>query len=283
MPFDFKAAIAASQKDLDNRCLNLLLLGSSGNGKSYAQGTFGVKTLYLYTSKEDHGPASASSASPEGNVQAVRLDVDETGKQLNADETYKRLLTILTDVEGIKQAGFGAISIDSATEIEEVIKSTTDYNRMLEAKYKGVESYAGPLVLSMFRPILAALKTLALNLGIHSCVTCILDVQEYGDDGAILASKPSLAGYNVATGLCQMFADVIVVGKMKRSDGSIGYPFQVGAQVSKSTQDFKTKEVRKTHNFNVRLTGCDMSTFPEAIPSNLAQLIRCKKAKKYAD
>lgn len=281
MSFNFDAAIAAAKKDQENRCLNLLLLGSSGNGKSYAQGTFGVKTLYLYTTKEDHGPASASSAAPDGNVSAVRLDIDEDGKRLSADDTYKRLLTILGDVDGIKKAGFGAVSIDSATEIEELIKGTSEYNAILQAKYKGVESYAGPIVLSMFRHILTALKTLRLELNIHSCMTCILDVQEYGDSGAIVASKPSLAGYNVATGLCQMFADVMVVGKMKRPDNTVGYPFQIGAQVSKSTQDFKTKEVRKTHNFNIRLTGCDMSTFPEAIPANLALLIKCKQAGKF--
>lgn len=285
MSFNFDAAIAAAKKDQENRCLNLLLLGSSGNGKSYTQGTFGVKTLYLYTTKEDHGPASASSLENVkqfgDNVKPVRLDIDETGKQLSADETYKRLLTILNDLAGIKKAGFGAVAIDSATEIEELIKSTTEYNSLLQAKYKGVESYAGPIVLSMFRPIISALKTLRLELNVHSCMTCILDVQEYGDNGAIVASKPSLAGYNVATGLCQMFADVMVVGKMKRPDGTPGYPFQVGAQVSKSTQDFKTKEVRKTHNFNIRLTGCDMSTFPDAMPSNLSLLIKCKQAGKF--
>lgn len=279
--FNFDAAIAAAKKDQENRALNLLLLGSSGNGKSRAQGTFGVKTLFLYSSKEDHGAASAGAAVGGENVNAVRIDVDEKGNKLSPDDTYKRLLSILTDVEGIKKQGFGAVSIDSATELEEIIKGTSEYAALLQAKYKGVESYAGPLVLSMFRPIIGALKTLRLDSDIHSCMTCILDVVEYGPQGEIAASKPSLAGYNVATGLCQMFGDVMVIGKMNRPDGTVGFPFQVGAQVSKSTKDFATKEVRKTHNFNIRLTGVDMSTFPEAITSNLALLIKCKKAGKF--
>lgn len=287
MSFNFSAAIAASQKDLKNDCLNLIILGSSGNGKSYALGTFGVKTLYLYTTKEDHGPKSAiASAERLGlpdNVVPIRLDVDDDGTSLSADATIERLLTILRDVKGIKEQGFGAVAIDGGTELEEVIKSTSEYKALLAAKYKGQESFAGPLVLSAFRPIVAALKTLRNEANVHGALTVILDVLEYDANGAIVAAKPSLAGYNVATGLCQMFGDIIVVGKVKRPDGTEGYPFQMGALVTRTTKDFQTKEVRKTHNFNIRLTGCDMSTFPEMMAPNLAQLIRCKKEKKYVD
>lgn len=284
--FNFSAAIAASQKDLKNDCLNLIILGSSGNGKSYALGTFGVKTLYLYTTKEDHGPKSATASAERlgtENVVPIRLDVSDTGEALSADATMERLLSILRDVRGIQEQGFGAVAIDGGTELEEVIKNTSEYKALLAAKYKGQESFAGPLVLSAFRPIVAALKTLRNDANVHGAMTVILDVLEYDASGAIVAAKPSLAGYGVATGLCQMFGDIVVVGKVKRPDGTEGYPFQMGALVTRTTKDFQTKEVRKTHNFNIRLTGCDMSTFPEMMASDLSQLIRCKKAKKYVE
>lgn len=283
MSFDFSSAVAEAKKDIESDALFLLLLGQPGGGKSYAQGTFGVKTLYLYTGAECHGPKSATkSALRKGQTDVivpVRIDADNS----TPDQAYKRLLTILTDIEGIKKLGIKAITLDGATEIEAIIRGTTDYKNIVQNQYKGVESYAGPAVLALFRPILTALRNLRVQLGIHVCMTCILDVTEYAIDGAIASAKPTLAGYNVAMGLIQWFDDRIVVGKMKRGDGSVGYPFQLGSEITRSTQDFKTKEIRKIHHVNIQLSGCDMTSFPEAIPSDLSLLIKYKEAGKFVE
>ncbi len=106
--FDFTKAMKDAQQDLDNKSLFLFLLGSSGNGKSYAQGTFGVKTLYLYTQGESHGPKSASVLGKD-NIVPVCIDRDGD-KDLTPDEALNRLNSILDNLEGIKEANIQARS-----------------------------------------------------------------------------------------------------------------------------------------------------------------------------
>ncbi len=286
MSLDLTALVNAGKKVLDNKNVSGIILGASGNGKSRACGTFGVKTLYLYTGGETHGPASAEVGATlhgSGSVHPVRLDSRDgspDGEILTPDETYQHLLSILTAKDQIKKLGVGAIAIDGASEIETLICSTSAYKARVAAEYKGNTSFAGPVVLGMFRPILAALQKLQAELNIHYVITCILNIRELGDNGQILDAEPKLAGYNVATGLIQQFPDVLVIGRV--SDGEREVPMlQFGAHVHKSSKDFTTKEVRKLHNFNIRVTGVDLSEAPEMLKPNFARLIEFKKAGKY--
>lgn len=277
MSLDLGAMIKEGQKVLDNKCVSAIILGASGNGKSRACGTFGVKTLYLYTGGETHGPASAALGGSE--ILPIRIDFDK-GQVLSPDDSFKRLLDVLGATTQLKALGIGAVAIDGASEIETLICSTSAYKARVAAEYKGNTSFAGPVVLAMFRQILAALQKLQSDLNIHYVITCILNIRELGDNGQIADAEPKLAGYNVATGLIQQFPDVLAIGRV--SNGEKEEPLlQFGAHVHKSSKDFTTKEVRKLHNFNIRVTGVDLSEAPEMIKPNFARLIEFKKAGKY--
>lgn len=277
MSLDLGAMIKEGQKVLDNKCVSAIILGASGNGKSRACGTFGVKTLYLHTSSEAHGAQSAAL----GGSEIVPICIDSTANGLlTPDEAYKRLLGILEAADQLTKLGIKAIAIDGASEIENIITSTNVYKARVASEFKGVSSFAGPVVLSMFRPILSALQQLQASHGIHYVVTCILNIKGLGENGEIADAEPKLAGYNVATGLIQQFPDVLAIGRV--SDGEKEVPMlQFGAHVHKSSKDFTTKEVRKLHNFNIRVTGVDLSEAPEMIKPNFARLIEFKKAGKY--
>jgi hypothetical protein len=270
MSFNFEKAITDAKKDLNNNKLALVLLGSSGNGKSYAQGTFGCKTLYLYASGESHGPKSAASV---GGANIVPVCIDRDGeKALTADESYQRLLDILNNVD--KKHGFGAISIDGASEIETIIRNTTQFKQKAKTTFD-----EGPVTLSLFRPILMQLKTLQRDQGVHFCMTCGLNVRDVGDTGEIIESTPALHGFQVATGLIQQFDDVMVIGRMQKSE-KVGYRLQLLAGVTKTTKDFKTQEVRKTVNFSPRLTGVDITALPGTMEADLSKLITMKAGGK---
>ncbi len=272
MSFDFTQAIKEAQTDLTNKSLFLLLLGQSGSGKSYAQGTYGLKTLYLYTQGENHGPASAATL---GGANAVPVCIDRVGGAvLSPEDSLARLDTILDDITSIKKHGFQAIAIDGATEIEALIRGTAKF-KVISAKNSFEE---GPATLLVFRGILNKLKKLQRETGIHVCMTCALTVREYGEDNAIIDSTPQLVGFQVATGLVQQFGDVLVVGRMVKNDKS-AHRFQLMAGVNKTTKDFKTKEVTKTFNFSPRITGTDITALPRTLDANLAGIIAIKEGK----
>lgn len=278
MAFDFAKAVAEAQTDIKNKSLFLMLLGSSGNGKSYAQGTFGVKTLYLYTQGESHGPKSAAAVGGE-NVVAICLD-RETGKELTPDEALKRLHSILDDVDGLKKAGFKALAIDGASEIESLIRGTVKFKALTttdSGKHNGFAE--GPATMAQFRDIMIKLKRLHRELGLHVCMTCILNVKEYAEDGTILDSTPQLSGYAVATGLVQQFDDVMIIGRMTRK-GQIAYRLQLLAGGSKKTTDIVTQQVKKTFNFSPRLTGQDVLSLGETLEANLGALVKLKEGSK---
>jgi hypothetical protein len=277
MSLNLDALIKEGKKSLENKAVAAILLGASGNGKSRMCGTFGVKTLYLYTGGETHGPASAALGGSE--ILPVRIDF-ENGQQLSPDDSYKRVLDILGSTEQLKKLGIGAVALDGASELETLITNTNAYKARVAAEYKGNTSFAGPVVLGMFRSILVALQKLQADLGIHYVITCILNIRELGDNGQISDAEPKLAGYNVATGLIQQFPDVLAIGRV--SNGEREEPMlQFGAHVQKTTKDFTTKEVRKLHNFNIRVTGVDLSEAPEMLKPNFARIIEFKKASKY--
>jgi hypothetical protein len=277
MSLDFAAMIQEGKKSLENKNVAAILLGASGNGKSRACGTFGVKTLYLHTSSESHGAQSAAMGGSE--IVPICIDRDK-GVPISPDDSYKRILDILGSTEQLKKLGIGAVALDGASEIETIITGTNLYKSRVAAEYKGNTSFAGPVVLSMFRSILVALQKLQADLGIHYVVTCILNIRELGDNGQISDAEPKLAGYNVATGLIQQFPDVLAIGRV--SNGEREEPMlQFGAHVQKTTKDFTTKEVRKLHNFNIRITGVDLSEAPEMLKPNFARIIEFKKASKY--
>jgi len=273
--FDFDASVKESRGGLKNDKLGLLVLGQSGSGKSTVAGTFGCKTLYLYTTGESHGVVSANTQS--ANVYPVCLDFAD-GKALTADLAYQRLLDIIGDSEGIKKAGFGAIVIDGATEVETMIRATNKW-RLGCLTDKGKHSgYAeGPVTLVLFRPVIDGLKRLQRDLGIHFLVTCILDVQATADNGEVRESKPRMLTFNVADGVLQQFGDIVVVGRMSKDD-LVSHRFQFLAGVSRESKDL-SGVVKKLTNFNPRIAGLLLEDLPRTTKADLSVLIELKASK----
>jgi hypothetical protein len=164
MAFDFKAAISSAKKDLSSNNLFLLLLGASGSGKSHSIGTLGVKTLYLYTKTEDHGPKAAAMT---GGSNVVPLSIDTDGdSNLSSDATLERLSSILSDTDGLKANGFKAIVIDSMTDLETIFRSSTKVKATV-LKNKFAE---GPALADMFKDLIITLKSVQQATGVHVMV-----------------------------------------------------------------------------------------------------------------
>lgn len=282
---DFNKAVQFGLNQIKSSKLALILLGPSGAGKSSICGTLGVRTLFLYSIAEEHGPANAMQFSKNKNVLPYPYDVNiSTGEMLSPDLAYKNLLDILKDTEGLKKQKIGAIVVDGATQVETMIQSTTQWSEAVARNYKGNASYAGPITLAMFRPILTSLSTLRKELDIHYVMTGILHVKELGEDGSLLEASPSLAGYNVAEGLIQNFPDVLMIGAMKNPKGILAPRIQLHSSVTKTTSDFKTKEVRKILNCSNRLTGIKMDLAPTTtLPPNLALIAKIKADGKFPE
>lgn len=267
--FDFEKALKDAKKDLDNHLLRALVLGPSGSGKSTLLGTFGCRTLYLYTTGESHGPVAASS----NGADIIPVCIDRDGDTvLAADESYNRLLTILGSGDQIKKMGVGAIAIDGATELETIIRQTTKWRKACETDKGKHNGFAEPAAtLMMFRAVLDALRKLQLDLGIHYAMTCILDVKELADNGEILESTPRLTGYSVAEGLCQQL-EYFAVGRMTKGD-KVSHRIQFMAGVTKASKD-QVGRIKKTLNFNPRLFG--VNTPPATLDADLSKVIDLK-------
>lgn len=275
--FDFSKAFEEAKQDMDNKKLFLVLLGASGNGKSFSQGTFGVKTLYLYTQGESHGPRAASTL---GGANIVPVCIDRNGdKSLTADEGLKRLHEILDDTESLQKNKFGAISVDGFSELEDLVRNSTKFKIMTTTESGKHNGYAeSSATLFQLKEIIAKLKRLQRVLNVHVCVTEILTVKELNEEGLILDSSPQLIGYSVATGVLQQFDDVMIVGRMQKKD-KMSYRFQLLAGSTKTSIDGVTHEIKKTFNFSPRLTGVDILSLPTTLEANLSSLAKIKEGK----
>ena len=282
MSFDFSKAIKDAESDLKNKKLFLLLLGASGNGKSYALGTFGVKTLYLYMASESHGLTSSASQAGK-NLVPVCIDrvQDSDGKevQLTPDLAIGRLHEILDSTEGMKKMGIQAIAVDGVTELEAAIRETSKYRQMTTTENGKHNGFAeGSATLFQFREIIKKLNRAQREIGVHVAMTCILTIKAMNEEGLITDSSPHSSGYSVATGIIQQFSDVMVVGKMKKKD-KIAYRFQLVAEANRTSTD-QNGEIKKLFNFSPRVTGVDILSLGASIEANLAQLITIKEGKQ---
>lgn len=269
--FDFKSAIAASKKELVSNHLFLLLLGASGSGKSYAVGTLGEKTLYLYTKSEDHGPKTAAMAGG-ANIVPVSIDSAE-GEALTADEGLARLNAILDDVEGMKAQGFKAVVIDSLTELEALFRGTTRMKAIV-AKNKFGE---GPALSDMFKELIIKLKGVQTAVGAHVILPCALEIKRIEEDGLVADALPKLYGYMVSTGILQSFGDIMIIGEMVNGDKT-ARRFQLRAKGTRTGKSAETG-VSKTFSFSPRLVGVDLTALPDTLPADLSKLVS-RKAKK---
>jgi adenylate kinase family enzyme len=280
MSFDFSTAINDGKARMGNKSLALILLGASGNGKSRACGTLGVKTLYIHTSTEQHGADSAAAGGSE--ILPVCLD-KVADKQLTPDEAYDRLLALLGDSAGIKKLGVGAIVLDGLSELEALIMSSDKFKKRVQVELKGVTSYSGDIQRDFYHQVFTRLNLLRDTLGLHYVVTCALNVVELSEILEILEATPKLYGYQMAENITRWFPDILVIGQMKGPSGAIKPRLQFQALVSKDTKDQKTKARVKLHNIFIRITGVDMSTLPETLAPDLAKIAAIKAAGTYTE
>lgn len=271
MAFNFDQAIKEAEVSAKSTALEAIILGPSGAGKSSVMGTTGLKTLFLYTGGESHGIKSAQARGK--NVMPVRLDVED-GKQLTADETYARLLTILNDVDGIRKSGFKFIGVDGCSELELIIRQTTNFKKLCLTPAGKHNTYAEmPATLETFRPIMNALKNLQRELNVHFAMSLILDVKDMGPNGEYLEAAPRLKGYSVAEGILQQFGDILVVGKMTKGNEA-KYKFQFMTELTKVSKD-EAGNLKKAMNFSPRLSGLSV---PPIMDADLSQVISLKEA-----
>lgn len=272
--FDFNKAIAEASKASESPLVGAIILGSSGAGKSSLIGTAGVKTLYLYTSGEDHGVKAAKAIAGSDIVPLCLDHADD--KKLTADETYERLLSILASHDQLKSLGVGLVAVDGASELEAIIRGTKAWATSCLSASGKHNAFAEPTAtVSMFRPILNGLKDLQRKIGCHFVVTCILDVKSLGINGEIEEASPRLLGYSVAESLVQQFGDVLVVGKMAK-DGVVKYKLQFLTDIVKTSKDDKGN-LKRSMNFAPRVSG--HQNLPAYLPADLKEVIKLKGTK----
>lgn len=275
MAFDFEKAEKEAAAEIEPN-LAAVVLGQSSAGKSYLAGTLPGKTLFIYTQGEEHGRDSAKLALTKGS-QVVPVSVDLVdGKLVNADTAYKRLLSML-DAESIRKAAFDSIVIDGLTELEQLVRATSEWTALCRTKNGDHNAFAEPTAtVKMIRPILDALRNLQRELGVNYVVTCLLMVKGMSEDGEITASEPKLIGYEVAALLIPQFPDQIVIGRMTNEAGITKPRLQFTATTSKSVKE-KNGEIKKMIGFTPRLRG--VSELPGSMPADLKAVLKLKGAK----
>ena len=285
MSFNFKKAIEFASKKSENDLLGAIILAPSGGGKSFLTGTLGVKTLYLHTLGEDHGPQGAKAM---GGDLVVPLCINysdegklltlEDGRTPDNDAIYANLLSILSSGAALAKAGFKAIALDGAPEVEAVIRGTALFREKCRSN-KGTHNtfQEGPAVNEMLRPILNLLKDVQREHGMHYLVTCTLDVQAMDESGNILGSSPQMSTYSVAETLVRQFGDILAVGRMTKGE-SIKHKIQFMCKVSRSSKT-AVGTVKKSINFNPRLGGFKVEDLPAIMDADLAKVVELKKTK----
>ncbi len=109
-------------------------------------------------------------------------------------------------------------------------------------------------------------------------MTCILDIRSLGDSGEIQESSPKLSGYGVAENLIQQFPDIVAIGRMSKGD-KVTHRLQFLAGVTRVSKD-ANGVVKKTMNFNPRITGKSVDELPATLPADLAGLVKFKAGTK---
>mgnify|MGYP003648307473 CR=1 FL=1 len=278
--FDFNKAASSTQAALeDTSKLELLLMGPSGAGKSYTIGTLGVKTLYLYGTRETHGYLTARV---QGKDCVIPMCIDygqwpgETANRaFTADETLQFVRALLTSFDWIKESGFEAIALDGIAALEVIVKDSTEWKakcKTSQGKHNSFkESEASSEILG---GIVNLLKGCQRELGVHIIATAPLEIKDQDGFGGITEAMPRLAGYGVAEAIVANFGDILVVGKMTKGT-DVRWRFQSLMDIKKVAKD-ENGTIKRILNFSPRLSGASL---PITMEADLSKVI-AMKAKK---
>ena len=279
MTFNFKRAKEYAEKSMKSTLLELVVLGSQGSGKSFTIGTIGVKTLYLYGTRENHGP-KAAAVKGTVNVEPLCIDFgfwkdEKKERAFTPDESLQFLTAILTDYAYLKEQDYKAIALDGLAVLESLVKETTAWReRCKSASGKHSNFKESEASMEMIGVVINMMKAAQRELGVHIVVTGILDVKAVDGFGGIEEAVPKLGGYGLAESLNQHFGDIVVVGKMTKG-GESKHKFQFMSDLTRVAKD-EVGNIKRSMNFNPRLSGCEV---PPYLPADLSELIKFKSEK----
>lgn len=277
--FDFNKMQQSSTASLESNKLELLLMGPSGAGKSFTIGTLGVKTLYLYATRETHGPKSAQVT---GGDLVVPFCIDygtwpgeSSPRQFTAEESLQLLRSILTNYDFIRSSKFEAVVLDGMAAMEVIIKETNEWKKKClttQGKHNSFkESEASQ---EMLGSIVSLLKGVQRECDVHIVATSMIDVKDMDGFGGISEAAPKLQGYGVCEAVVANFGDVLVVGRMTKGT-DVKWKFQSLMDVKKVSKD-ENGTIKKILNFAPRLSG---ATLPPIMDADLSQVIKLKEKK----
>lgn len=257
-----------------------LILGPSGSGKSTLIGTLKVPTLYLYTSVENHGIVAAGAVNKQ--IIPICLDRSDSGEMLNADQTFDRTMTILSDKSIVDNVG--AVALDSMTEVDQIVRKTKTFAAYCRTDKGGHNTYKeGESVMVHMKQIIEAMKGLN-NLGMHCFATCAALTKSLDDAGTLSEVTPKLLGFEGANDLIRQFQDVLLVARVNiptesNDDPSPQHVLLFHSTITKSARDMKG-QVLKTANFSPRISGLLVDELPALMRADLSELLQIKNGKK---
>lgn len=277
--FDFSKMQQSSTASLESNKLELLLMGPSGAGKSFTIGTLGVKTLYLYATRETHGPKSAQV---KGGDLVVPFCIDygtwpgeSSARQFTAEESLQLLRSILTNYDFIKSNKFEAVALDGMAAMEVIIKDSNEWKKKcLTTAGKHNTFKESEASTEMLGAIVSLLKGVQRECNVHIVATSMIDVKDMDGFGGISEAAPKLQGYGVCEAVVANFGDVLVVGRMTKGT-DVKWKFQSLMDVKKVSKD-ENGTIKKILNFAPRLSG---ATLPSILDADLSLIIELKKKK----
>lgn len=267
-----KEAKKTEDKDKSGDSLFCCLLGPSGSGKSHTIGTTGLKTLQLYFSGEKHG---IKSSKKEGGDNITPFCLDFEGEvMLSPDATLDRLRDILSDPKGLKDAGFKVVALDGLSELDLCIAQSKELKKQCLTKDGKVDGFrTSGVSKAIGNSIVKLLLLLQEKTGIHILTTCILDVQEYGDNNEVVTCAPRLSTYGFAESILQMFEDRVICGPQVKENGDRVYVFDSMTSMVRASKDDKGR-VKKVLNFNPRIGS---GVLPKLMKASLKELMKIKE------
>ena len=274
MSYDF-GKMKKDQKALEaNPTLMLLLIGPPGGGKSYAAGTTGLDTLFLHGGTERHGADSIKLGCFKKDVGTITTQ-SWAGK--NADESYKNLVSVLTDPTLPEH--FGAVVLDGLKDLTfDLISGTTMWRDFcLTDKGKHDKWREGAAIAHLMQPIMTGLFALRAAK-VHTITTMVLDVQDLGSTGEVLLGKPLMPTYGVAAALIPQFDDRVVVSYAAPVVKGVEKPdhyFQFKMDVKRATTNLETG-VTKMMLIKPKLSGVSYQALPPLMKADLEFLAKFK-------
>lgn len=252
--------------------LQCIVLAPSRGGKSHLVGTYPGKILYLCGSGELHGIKSAFKESGDSLVP-VCWDRNKDGSGRSPDAAYEFILKLLRNPEYLKEQGFQMVALDSMVALFKTIRGTQRWANKCQTDRGKHNSFAEPdAYMDMIDAILIELRNLCDLHEIDYIVTSDLEIQQQGDDGSIIMSKPRMPSFSVAERTIQQFPDVIMLSRMKVGKKS-GPVIQMGAGCTRESKN-EAGVIVKTIDFTPSLA--DVTDIPEKIKADLKEILKLK-------